>query len=82
MLANLNDVLQPARKNRYAVGLFNTCSLELARGVIAAAQECSTPVVIGTAEGLLSVAKRRWSSGSLLSCMTVLRIRMRKTCAR
>lgn len=56
MLANLNDVLQPARKNRYAVGLFNTCSLELARGVIAAAQECSTPVVIGTAEVLLSVA--------------------------
>ena len=37
MLVNLNDVLLPARKNGYGVGLFNTVNLELARGVLKAA---------------------------------------------
>ena len=53
MLANLNDVLKPARKNGYAVGLFNTVNLEMALGVIAAAEETHSPVIIGTAEILL-----------------------------
>ena len=38
MLVNLNDVLVPARKGKYAVGLFNTVNLELARGVMEAAE--------------------------------------------
>ena len=33
MLANLNDVLRPARRGGYAVGLFNTVNFEMARGV-------------------------------------------------
>lgn len=53
MLANLNDVLLPAQKASYAVGLFNTVNMELARGVIAAAEELKSPVIIGTAEVLL-----------------------------
>ena len=53
MLANLNDVLLPARENKYCVGLFNTVNLEMARGVIAAAENIGTPVIIGTAEILL-----------------------------
>lgn len=53
MLVNLNDVLVPAKKGRYAVGMFNTVNLELARGVIAAAEELNSPVIIGTAEILL-----------------------------
>lgn len=56
MLANLNDVLIPARKGKYAVGLFNTVNLELARGVIEAAEELKSPVIIGTAEILLPYA--------------------------
>ena len=39
MLVNLNDVLIPARRGKYAVGLFNTVNLELARGVMEAAEE-------------------------------------------
>ena len=39
MLVNLNDVLIPARRGKYAVGLFNTVNLELARGVMEAAGE-------------------------------------------
>lgn len=53
MLVNLNEVLIPAKKEKYAIGLFNTVNLELARGVIAAAEEKNTPVIIGTAEVLL-----------------------------
>lgn len=53
MLVNLNEVLVRAKKGRYAVGLFNTVNLELARGVIAAAEELNSPVIIGTAEILL-----------------------------
>ena len=66
MLANLNDVLKPAEKNHYAVGLFNTCSLEFARGVIAAAEETSSPVIIGTAEILLPSASLQEMADMLL----------------
>lgn len=53
MLVNMNDVLLPARKQKYAVGLFNAVNLELARGIIQAAEETETPVIIGSAEILL-----------------------------
>lgn len=53
MLANLNDVLIPAQKGRYAVGLFNAVNLELARGIIAAAEQAHSPVIFGSAEVLL-----------------------------
>ncbi len=53
MLVNMNEVLMPAKKNRYAVGLFNAVNLELARGIIAAAESTQSPVIMGTAEILL-----------------------------
>ena len=53
MLVNLNEVLLPAKKNKYAVGLFNSVNLELARGIIQAAEETGSPVIMGTAEVLL-----------------------------
>lgn len=56
MLVNLNDVLGPAKNGKYSVGLFNTVNLEMAKGVIAAAEELRSPVIIGTAEVLLPYA--------------------------
>lgn len=50
MLVNLNGVLPMAKKNKYGVGLFNTINLEYAKGVIAAAEETGSPVIIGSAE--------------------------------
>ena len=41
MLVNMNDVLYPAKKGKYAVGLFNAVNLELARGIIAAGRKFS-----------------------------------------
>ena len=45
MLVNLNDVLVPARKGKYAVGLFNTVNQELARGVMEAAEGTGIPLL-------------------------------------
>lgn len=53
MLVNMNEVLRPAKKHHYAVGLFNAVNLELARGIIAAAEATRSPVIMGTAEVLL-----------------------------
>ena len=53
MLVTLNEVLKDAQKQKYAVGLFNTVNLEMAKGVLAAAEELNSPVIIGTAEVLL-----------------------------
>ena len=53
MLVNLNDVLIPAQKGGYAVGLFNTTDTDMLEGVLAAAEELRSPVIIGTAEVLL-----------------------------
>lgn len=52
MLVNMNEVLYPAKKDKYAVGLFNAVNLELARGIIQAAESTGSPVIMGTAEVL------------------------------
>lgn len=52
MLVNMNEVLKPAKKGKYAVGLFNAVNMELARGIIAAAEQTGSPVIMGTAEVL------------------------------
>lgn len=52
MLVNMNEVLIPAKKNKYAIGLFNAINIELARGIIQAAEQTGSPVIMGTAEVL------------------------------
>jgi len=54
MLVNLNDVLIPAKAGGYGVGLFNAVNVEMARAVIETAEELKAPVIVGTAEVLLS----------------------------
>lgn len=50
MLVNMNEVLKPAQKGKYAVGLFNAVNMELARGIFAAAEQAHSPIIVGTAE--------------------------------
>lgn len=54
MLVNMKEILQDARKRKYGVGMFNTFNVEMALGVMDAAEELKAPVIIGTAEGLLN----------------------------
>ncbi len=57
MLVNFKEVLADAKKNNYGVGLFNTVNLEMAKGVLAAAEELRAPVIIGSAEVLLNCSE-------------------------
>ena len=66
MLVNLNDVLRPARAGKYGVGLFNAVNLEMAKGVLQAAEENRCPVIIGTAEVLLNTATLEETADMLL----------------
>lgn len=50
MLVTLSEILQEAEKGKYAVGLFNHLNLEMARGIIDAAEEMKSPVILGVAE--------------------------------
>ncbi|MBQ9416394.1 MAG: class II fructose-bisphosphate aldolase [Clostridia bacterium] len=56
MLVSMNDILPRAKAEHWAVGLFNTVNLEMAKGVIEAAEEMRAPVIIGTAEILTPFA--------------------------
>ncbi len=55
MLVNMNEVLLKAKAEKYAVGLFNAVNLELARGIISAAELTGSPVIFGTAEIFFSL---------------------------
>ena len=67
MLVNLNTVLADAQKNRYAVGLFNTTDTDMLEAVISAAEECRSPVIIGTAEVLLPNGELKLIAPSILA---------------
>lgn len=67
MLVNLNDVLFEAQKNHYAVGLFNTIDTDMLEGVISAAEELLSPVIIGTAEVLLPFGELKLIAPSLIA---------------
>lgn len=53
MLTNLETILADTREKHYAVGLFNCVTLEMTKGILAAAEELCSPVIIGPAESLL-----------------------------
>ncbi len=53
MLVTLNEVLKPAKRDHYAVGLFNTHDTDMLEAAISAAEELRSPIIIGTAEVLL-----------------------------
>ncbi|MDO5701932.1 MAG: class II fructose-bisphosphate aldolase [Lachnospiraceae bacterium] len=55
MLANLKDVLMPAEQGKYCVGHFNVVNVEMARGVLRAAEEADAPVILGIEEKHLSI---------------------------
>ena len=67
MLVNLNAVLSDAQKNHYAVGLFNTTDTDMLEAVISAAEECRSPVIIGTAEVLLPNGELKLIAPSILA---------------
>ncbi len=66
MLANLNDVLSKAKKENYAVGLFNTTDSDMLEAAISAAEELRSPIIIGTAEVLLPFGELKLIAPSVI----------------
>lgn len=50
MLVTLEEILKDAEEKKYGVGLFNMLNLEMARGIIEAAEEEKSPLILGVAE--------------------------------
>ena len=48
MLVDLKTILADTREKHYAVGLFNCVTLEMTKGILAAAEELHSPVYIYT----------------------------------
>lgn len=67
MLVNLNDILPSAKKNGYAVGLFNTCDTDMLQAAIEAAEELRSPIILGTAEILLPYGELELIAPSVIS---------------
>ncbi|MEW6407378.1 MAG: class II fructose-bisphosphate aldolase [Patescibacteria group bacterium] len=51
MLVSPKILLEKAQKEKYAVGAFNTCNLEITKAIFAAAENLNSPIIIQTSEG-------------------------------
>ncbi len=56
MLVTVKELLKKAEKRGYAVGSFNTPSLEVTKAIIAAAEKLKSPVIVSTSEGEINYA--------------------------
>jgi ketose-bisphosphate aldolase len=59
MIVSVQEMLVKARKEKYAVGAFNTVNLETTRGILEAALEMKSPVVVQITEKTLDYAGGR-----------------------
>ena len=59
-LYTMKEILKDAQQRGYGVGYFNAVNLEMVRANIRAAEECNSPIIIGTAEALLLCADFDW----------------------
>ena len=59
-LYTMKEILKDAQEKKYGVGFFNAVNMEMARAYITAAEECSSPIIIGTAEALLPYGAFEW----------------------
>ena len=51
MLVSAKEMLEKARKGKYAVGQFNINNLEWTKAILLTAQEMNSPVILGVSEG-------------------------------
>ena len=61
------EILDDAQKRKYGVGYFNGVNLEMIRAYIRAAEDLRSPIIIGTAEGLLQYASFDWLAPLLIN---------------
>jgi fructose-bisphosphate aldolase class II len=66
MLYTMKEMLADAGKRNYGVGFFNAVNMEMVRAYVGAAEEVRSPIIIGTAEGLLRYSDFDWIAPLLL----------------
>ena len=59
-LYTMKEILKDAQDRHYGAGYFNAINMEMVRAYIEAAEEVQSPIIIGTAEGLLNYAPFEW----------------------
>ncbi len=59
-LYTMKEILNDAQEKHYGVGFFNAVNIEMIRAYINAAEECHSPIIIGTAEALLPYGAFDW----------------------
>jgi fructose-bisphosphate aldolase class II len=62
----MKEILEDAQKRGYGVGYFNGSNLEMVRAYIRAAEDTHSPIIIGTAEGLLKYCNFDWLAPLML----------------
>ncbi|MDR1374065.1 MAG: class II fructose-bisphosphate aldolase [Treponema sp.] len=62
----MQEILTDARKRNYGAGFFNAVNIEMIRAYIRAAEDCRSPIIIGTAEALLKYGDFDWIGPALL----------------
>lgn len=68
-LVNAKKMMQDARAGKYAVAHINTNNMEWAQAIIEAAQETSTPVIIGVSEGAV---KYQWGFKTVVAMINAM----------
>lgn len=59
-LYTMKELLKDAQEKKYGIGFFNAVNMEMVRAYITAAEEMNSPIIIGTAESLLTYADFDW----------------------
>lgn len=66
MLYTMKEILADAQEKGYGVGYFNAVNMEMVRAYIHAAEQCGSPIIIGTAEVLLPYGNFDWMGTLML----------------
>ncbi len=56
MLVHIKELFEQPVRGKFAYPAFNTMNLEITRGIIAAAEELNTPIILETSEGAIKYA--------------------------
>jgi fructose-bisphosphate aldolase class II len=70
----MKEILADAQKRGYGVGYFNGSNLEMMRAYIRAAEDTHSPIIIGTAEGLLKYGEFDWLAPLMLHAARLAKV--------
>jgi fructose-bisphosphate aldolase class II len=73
-LYTMKEILADAEKRAYGVGFFNGVNTDMIRAYIRAAEDLRSPIIIGTAEGLLKYGDFPWTAPLLIKAAKTAKV--------